>query len=99
MVRKTKASAPSASDEQRDHLPRLGPLEHVARATPAWAAPRLPTDRRQVGCQDPVAHAEARGDRPDRPGVQPGDDRVVDVALGQPASLSAAANASRARGT
>ena len=56
-------------------------------ATPAWAAPRFPTAPMQVGSQHALAHTEPLGRRLHRPGVQPGDDRVVDVALGQPGVL------------
>ena len=68
--------------QRGDHVPRFGVLEHVAQRH-GWRGPHRgsPANVGQVRCEDSVAHTETRGDGLDRPGVQPGDDRVVDVPL------------------
>ena len=98
VVRRTTASAPSASDTTATTWPGRGPLEHVGQrhaglggaqvADPAvWSGA---TRRRRTPRLLAARH---------RPRVQAGHHQVVDVAVGQPGSFSAAAKAARARGT
>ncbi len=69
--------------QDRDHLPRLGPLQDVAQRDAGMRGPEVPDRRHQVRRQDALADAEPRRDSLHCPRVQTGHDGVVEVALCQ----------------
>ena len=73
---------PVGQRQDDDHLPGLGPLEHVAQRHGAGRRAQIAHRPGQVGGERPVAHAETLRHGLDRPHVQADDDGVVDVALG-----------------
>ena len=87
VVRNTRASAPSAKESTTTTCPGTARSSTSARASPACAAPEIADRPGQVGSDGPGGDAEPGGDRLDRPGMEAGDDGVVDVVLGHPGVL------------
>ena len=78
-----RASAPSANDSTTITCPGRARSSTSHSATAACAAPRLPTDPARSGARTPSRTPQPLRDSLHRPHVQPADDGVVDVALGQ----------------